>query len=166
MKHLIFPEKFILNLATLGKLGHMGKMPGTNGTFAGLIFYTIFFHALSPFGFLLFGGLTVYLSIFVCTHAERILNKKDPSCIILDEFVATPFCFAGLNYYMELYPMWWTMIAGFLLFRFFDIVKPFGIKKLQDLKDGLGVMADDLVAALLTCICLHLWIKFQLFPYV
>jgi len=46
-------------------------------------------------------------------------------------------------------------IAGIALFRVFDIWKPFGIRRLEELKDGVGIMADDLAAGLLTCLILH-----------
>ena len=48
-----------------------------------------------------------------------------------------------------------TMAAGFVLFRIFDWVKPFPIKKLQELSGGMGIMADDAMAGVYTCLCLH-----------
>ena len=101
--------------------------------------------------------ISTYLACQICTQGEIILQKKDPSCIILDEMVAMPFCFIGLQEKaMALFPVWWYMLAGFVLFRIFDIFKPFGIKKLQELPGGLGVVIDDVVAALATCLCLHI----------
>ena len=150
------PSRWILNVATLGKIGYWGKMPGTNGSFVGLIYYTLFFHTLSPFAYLLWVGLTTYIACVICTQAEFLLGKKDPNCVIVDEMVAMPFCFLGLQFQMQMYPVWVFMLLGFLLFRFFDILKPFGIKKIQKLHGGLGIVMDDIAAALVSCCCMHM----------
>jgi len=55
---------------------------------------------------------------------------------------------------------WPVLILGFVLFRFFDILKPLGIKKLQNLSGGIGCVADDLAAGLAACVCLHLILHF------
>lgn len=151
----IFPPQWILNSATLGPIGYMGKMPGTNGSFVGLIWYTLFFHDAPPHVYLFLCCLSSYLACAICTKAEHLLHKKDPHEVILDEMVAMPFCFLGLQPDMANYPVWKFMLAGFVIFRFFDIFKPFGIKKLQNLSGGPGVVCDDLAAALATCACLH-----------
>lgn len=153
---LLLPPQWLLNASTLGRIGYWGKMPGTNGSFVGLLWYTLFFHELSPFGYFLMCLISTYLACQICTQGEIILQKKDPGCIILDEMVAMPFCFIGLQKAMSIFPVWWYMVVGFLLFRVFDILKPFGIKKLQMLPGGLGVVIDDVVAALAVCICLHI----------
>lgn len=150
------PTTWILNVATFGRVGFYGKMPGTNGSFVGLIWYTLFFHGLAPLAYLLWCVISAYCACGICTQAEILLQRKDPSCIILDEVVAMPFCFLGLQAAMQRYPVWWFMLGGFLLFRLLDIVKPFGIKKLQQLPGGLGIVVDDVVAALVTCVCLHI----------
>ena len=158
MKHIFtfFPTHWILNAATLGPIGRFGKMPGTNGSFLGLIWYTLLFHELSPISYLILSFLSIYIACHICTQAELLLHKKDPHCVILDEMVAIPFCFLGLQPFMQKHPVWIYMFVGFLLFRIFDILKPFGIKKLQALPGGLGIVIDDIAAALSTCICLHI----------
>ena len=151
-----FPTRWITYLATLGPIGYWRKMPGTYGSFVGLIWYTLFFHELTPFSYLLLCVFSCYVACEVCTQAELIFQKKDPSCIILDEMVAMPLCFIGLQSYMQQHPVIYYMLSGFLLFRLFDIIKPLGIKRLQDLPGGVGVVMDDVAAALVTCFCLHL----------
>lgn len=149
------PRAVVLGAATLGPVGHWGRAPGTLGSMAGLLLYTAFIHHLSlPLQILSLLALT-YLAIGFCGEAEARLFKRDPGEIILDEFIAMPWCFLGLGSAME--PrMWLYMLLGFLLFRFFDIVKPLGIRKLQALPGGVGVVLDDLAAAAATCLCLHL----------
>jgi phosphatidylglycerophosphatase A len=80
--------------------------------------------------------------------------------VILDEFVAIPLVFLGWPVLLQAMPAWAVLAAGFGLFRFFDIVKPLGIKRLQALPGGWGVVIDDTVAALAAGVTLHLaaWI--------
>ena len=83
--------------------------------------------------------------------------------IVLDEFVAVPLVFFGLggtNGLIAYYGGWPILLLGFGLFRFFDILKPLGISRLQNLHGGVGCVADDLAAALASCICLHLLLQF------
>ncbi len=162
----LLPEIWIKRLTTFWGLGLWSKkMPGTWGSFVGLFFYTIFFHNLKPIEFFIFGALCVYLSCGLCTEAEYIFHQKDPHCAIIDEIIAMPFCFIGLRPWMRVYPMWWFMLLGFILFRFFDIIKPLGIKEIQKLEGGKGVVFDDLLAAAYTCICLHFWLQMKWFPF-
>ncbi len=153
------PSKGVLNIATLGPCGHVRKAPGTIGSLAGLIWYTVVFYPLGNFSYLITLTLTIYLAIVFCGEAEKRLFKRDPSQVVLDEFVAMPVCFIGLQPYLTMGYAWAVFILGFGLFRFFDIIKPLGIKKLQDYPGGVGIVVDDLAAALAVCLTLHavLW---------
>lgn len=157
------PTPWVVNLATLGPLGRMGKGPGTVGSVAGLGLYAVLFHYSSLPGFIFMSALLTYLTIGICDAAERRLGMRDPGMIILDEFVAMPLVFLGLqgaNGLVYLHGGWPVLLAGFILFRIFDIAKPFGIKKLQDLPGGLGCAIDDTAAALVSCILLHIGLSF------
>jgi phosphatidylglycerophosphatase A len=159
------PSQMVINFATLGPLGRKMKAPGTWGSVAGLLYFTVFFYPLGIFTTLLFGAAGTYLAIAMCGEAEFRLGKRDPGEIILDEFVAIPFCFLAWPELLAVAPPWAIFLTGFGLFRLFDIAKPFGIKKLQDLPDGWGVVADDIAAALATCVTMHviaaLWLRFH-----
>jgi phosphatidylglycerophosphatase A len=152
----IVPTRWILNCATLGPVGYVGKMPGTLGSFIGLIYYTLLFHSFSPEKYFWGCLVSCYLACVICSEAEIILRTKDPSCIILDEMVAIPFCFIGMHKSMQQHPVWLFMLLGFILFRIFDILKPLGVKQIQALRGGLGIVLDDVVAALIVCIILHI----------
>lgn len=151
-----FSPQWSCKIATLGPIGYWGKAPGTNGSFVGLLWYTLFFHDLSPFFYFLLCAFTLSTACNICTQAELVFGEKDPSYVIIDEMVAMPICFFGMQPYMQRYPVWWFMIGGFLLFRLFDIVKPFGIAQLQEIPGGKGVVMDDVAAAGATCLCLHI----------
>jgi phosphatidylglycerophosphatase A len=80
------------------------------------------------------------VGIPLCTAAARDLGLKDPGSIVFDEIVAVAVTF----FWIPITPT--ALIVGFLLFRLFDIVKPLPIRRLERLPDGLGIMADDLLA--------------------
>ena len=151
------PTPLVVGLATLGPIGRRLPAPGTWGSAAGLLWVSAVF-LLPRLG----SGCTLalclasgYLAVAFCGEAEIRLGKKDPGEIILDEFVAMPLCFLGWPGLAAAWPPWAVLLAGFGLFRFFDIVKPLGIRRLQMLPGGWGVVIDDTAAALAACAALH-----------
>lgn len=158
------PTATVLGCATLGPLGRRLPAPGTWGSVAGLLYFTVLFYPLGWFGNLLLSAVGIYVAIAICGEAEFRLGRRDPGEVVLDEFVAMPLCFLGWPALAVTWPPWAVFLAGFALFRLFDIVKPLGIRRLQHLPGGWGVVADDVAAALATCVTLHLgqwvWVRF------
>lgn len=154
------PTRTVLMLATLGPIGRRLPAPGTWGSVAGLLYFAvIFLGRVEWIGALVLSAVGAYLAVAFCGEAEFRLARKDPGEVILDEFVAMPLCFLGWPWLVAgPLPIWGVLLAGFALFRFFDILKPLGIRKLQDLPAGWGVVVDDLAAALASCGVLHLGI--------
>lgn len=153
----------VVNLATIGPVGRIQKAPGTWGSVVGLAFYAVFFYRASPMGFIFLAALSAYLSVAICDAAEKRLQMRDPGMIVLDEVVAVPLVFIGMGGDSGLIAQhggWPVLLAGFLLFRVFDILKPFGIARLQNLPGGLGCAVDDLAAGLAACMSLHLVLHF------
>jgi phosphatidylglycerophosphatase A len=96
-------------------------------------------------------GLLVILAAAICTSAVRELGVAgDPGAIVLDEIVALPIAFLGFSAVG-----WPLLIAGFLMFRLFDISKIGLADSAENLPSGWGVVADDCVAALQACLALH-----------
>jgi len=91
------------------------------------------------------------LGIYVCDRAARKMNIKDPGAIVWDEFV-------GMWITLILLPEgWYFLIAGFLLFRLFDIAKPWPVNYLdRQIPGGLGIMVDDVAAGLYALASLQL----------
>jgi phosphatidylglycerophosphatase A len=150
------PTAIVVGAARLGPLGRKLPAPGTWGSLAGLLYFAVFFYRCDVITNLLVSAVAAYLAVGLCGEAEIRLGKKDPGEVILDEFVAMPLCFLGWHALARVWSPWMVLLAGFALFRFFDIAKPLGIRRLQRLPGGWGVVADDLVAALATCATLHL----------
>jgi phosphatidylglycerophosphatase A len=140
-------------------VGRKLPAPGTWGSLAGLLYFTVFFFPLGLVGNIFFSALGAYFAVAMCGEAEFRLGKKDPGEVILDEFIAMPLCFLGWRELAEgVVSASWTwliFLIGFGLFRLFDIAKPLGIRRLQDLPGGWGVVVDDLAAALAACATMH-----------
>lgn len=152
----LLPARFVTECATLGPLGRRLPAPGTWGSLAGLACFAIFLPRASAGLILAVTAVAGYLAVGFCGEAERILGKSDPGEVILDEFVVMPLCLLGWRSLAGSPAFWVAAVAAFALFRLFDITKPFGISRLQDLPGGWGVVADDVAAALAACATLHL----------
>jgi phosphatidylglycerophosphatase A len=149
------PTLLVVALATLGPVGRKLPAPGTWGSLAGLLYFTVFFQRLNFAENLVASAAGALVGVIFCGEAEIRLRKKDPGEVILDEFVAIPLCFLGWHALTLAAPAWAVLLSGFALFRFYDIAKPLGIRRLQKLPGGWGVVIDDTVAALATCGTLH-----------
>ena len=118
------------------------KMPGTMGTVAAIPVYLVFIQA----DFWLYSLLTILVNIigiWICGKAADLLGEHDFGGIVWDEI-------AGLLITMWFVPFSWTaLILGFILFRFFDILKPWPIKWIdKHIEGGFGIMFDDVLAGI------------------
>lgn len=150
------PSGLVVNLATLGPLGKKLPAPGTWGSAAGVFYALVFFrHVPWPTTLLVTAALS-WVAVALCGEAERRLGQSDPGCVVLDEFVVMPLVFLGWRFGAGgTFPDWIILALGFGFFRLFDILKPFGIARLQRWPGGWGVVADDFAAALVACVALH-----------
>jgi len=126
------------------------KAPGTMGTLAAVVIYLLI--SGLPLGlYVSIVGVTAVAGCYICHKAAADLGVHDHGSIVWDEFV-------GFWLTMIAIPAQWPWIlAGFLLFRFFDVIKPWPISWLDSkVGGGLGIMVDDLVAGLFSLAILHL----------
>ncbi len=138
----------IIFIAQGAYAGRSPFAPGTAGTLVAVLLYPLM-KGLSPGVYAVSCLLLFAIGTWAAGHAEELLGKKDHSSIVIDEI-------AGYMVSMFLVPpAWGFLIAGFFLFRFFDIVKPYPLKRFQDLHGGLGVMLDDIGAGVYTNIVLQ-----------
>ena len=138
--------------ATFLGLGFSPVAPGTITSFAVVVLYKF---ALSRISIPLYLAVIVFLffiGVFVSTRYSSILGKKDPRKIVIDEVCGQMVVLIGLP------GTWGPLIIGFFLFRFFDIVKPYPIRKIEKLPTGLGIMMDDLAASVYAVLILHVYL--------
>lgn len=88
-------------------------------------------------------GVTM-AGIWAAKRVESLLGRKDPGVVVIDEVAGQLIAFLFIPLQMGL--KWWMLVAGFLLFRLFDIWKPYPVRRLEALESGLGIMADDVLA--------------------
>jgi phosphatidylglycerophosphatase A len=150
------PTALVTSLATLGPLGRRLPAPGTWGSLAGLGYGAVFLLPLGLAGTLALAAAVLYLAVAITGEAADRMGRRDPGEVVLDEFAAMPLCFLGWRALATHWPFWVVVLAGFALFRLYDIVKPFGIRRLQDWPGGWGIVADDVAAACAACLTLHL----------
>lgn len=127
------------------------KAPGTAGTVLAVVLYLPLSH-LSLVTYSAVVIVAAVLGVWVCEVASRQLGVHDHGGIVWDEFV-------GFWITMWAVPAGWPwIVAGFLLFRFFDVVKPWPIGLLdKKVGGGFGIMVDDVIAGLMACGVLHLY---------
>lgn len=139
-----------VKMATLFGVGRIPKAPGTWGSLVTLPLCFVLLK-LGPFIYMAVTLGLIILAIVAAEHYERQSEKHDSKEIVIDEL-------AGMLVTMTWLPLTWqSFVIGFLVFRFFDIVKPFPISYFdKKVPGGFGVVADDLVAGLLGNILLQL----------
>jgi len=144
-------QTLLKHLATLGPIGYIPFAPGTFGSLAGL--GCVWFFPLSLKMHFLFVIAGAIAGSYAATSAERQIRERDSKKIIIDEFI---------GFYMATFFVPHTkslLISAFLIFRFFDIIKPLMISKVEKtLSNGTGIMADDILAGIYTNIMLQGWL--------
>lgn len=152
-----------LAIATCG-VGYFPIAPGTLGSLVGAVLYFVVFgsadrvlssnalakrlsalYVFTPQ--LAFTLVVIFLvtmiGIWAASRAERLIQKKDPSIVVIDEVAGQMIALLSGPFWVQ---TWWSILSAFLLFRIFDIWKPYPIRRLEALESGLGIMADDIVA--------------------
>lgn len=137
-------------LATWCGSGLAPVAPGTFGTLAAIPLYLLVARLELPF-YLAFLALFTMLACWVAGRAEALFGKHDAGEIVIDEVAGYLLTMLAVT------PTWTHVVAGFFLFRLFDIVKPPPARQFDRyLKNGTGVVLDDLAAGAYACLSLHL----------
>lgn len=148
-------------------------MPGTFGSAVGLLWVAALLCTGNLFLYVAGSVALIPVSVWLCGEGEKILRRKDPGSVVMDEIVAMPWCFLGWVAHQSSTAGWpgprfflsehhWMIGAGiFILFRIFDVTKPWPVRGSQSLPGGWGVTVDDLLAAgyvnLVVVLCLRFW---------
>ena len=139
-------------VATVGYCGYFPIAPGTVGSAAGLVVYLLVWWTKSPLVEAALIAGVFAAGAWAGTQAERYFGGIDPGPVVIDEVL-------GMLITLAFIPVGWSgALAGFFLFRVFDVIKPYPANRLERLHGGLGVMADDAMAAVYANISLRLLI--------
>jgi phosphatidylglycerophosphatase A len=138
-----FISKLSVAVATGGYIGKIPFAPGTFGSLPGLLLYWVMAQMHTGYAVLL-ALAVIAAAVWSAGRAELVMGQKDPGAIVIDEIAGMAVVFVGL-------PLSWPLaVSGFVLFRIFDIIKPFPVGWLERRFDGgLGVVIDDVAAGLI-----------------
>ncbi len=150
------PARLLSNPVHLLSLGFGSglspKMPGTLGTLVGVLLFVLL-PVLDWKLYLGFTGLAFIIGIGLCGYTAKVLNAHDHPAIVWDEIV---------GYFITMFMVpkdWMWILAGFILFRSFDILKPWPISVAdKHVKGGFGIMLDDVIAALYSLIIIQIFL--------
>lgn len=176
--HIVVPARrrtaadyVALALATCG-VGLLPVAPGTWGSLVGVGLYLVAraasvrdfasgalgtltatqLESLQTATLLVLVALLTLAGVWAATRAEKLLGRKDPGAVVVDEVAGQLITFAFVPFASSA----WVVILGFMLFRLFDIWKPYPVRRLEALESGLGIMADDVLAGFYAAITLAL----------
>ena len=145
-------------IATFFYIGYMHPGPGTWASGATVLLWFLAAHAIPPGWQIPVAALAAaaiaLIGIPPSTVVARESGREDPGFVVIDEVAGQMIALIGA-------PLSWKyLIAGFILFRSFDIAKPFPLRRLEKLPAGLGIMMDDVGAGLYALVLLQLWLYF------
>lgn len=143
-------KQILLLIATLWGVGKIPKAPGTWGSLAAIpVVFALM--KLGPILYMILTLIFIILAIFAADEYERQSAQHDSKEIVIDEVVGMLVAMTWLPQTVQ------TYLAGFFLFRFFDILKPFPISYFdRKVPGGFGVVIDDVVAGMITNLILQL----------
>jgi len=145
-------------VATFFGVGHLRPGPGTYASAITVILWWALSRLIAP-GWLVPAAVMASVAVTLLgippsTVVARESGQKDPGFVVIDEV-------AGQMIALIAVPVVWKyLLAGFILFRGFDIIKPFPLRRLERLPGGTGIMMDDVGAGIYALILLQLWIHF------
>jgi phosphatidylglycerophosphatase A len=155
---IVRKSRFSWLIATFFGIGHVPPAPGTYASAITVVLWWAAAH-LIPAGWLVPVEIALALAITLVgippsTVVARESGRKDPGFVVIDEV-------AGQMIALIAAPLHWKyLLASFILFRGFDIVKPFPLRRLEKLPGGTGIMMDDVGAGLYALVLLQLWLHF------
>lgn len=141
-------ENIVLFIAQGAYSGRVPVAPGTAGTVLGVLLAVLLRDTVYCW-YALATAVVASIGTWAAGEADALLGTKDSPTIVIDEI-------AGFLVAMFIVPFtWWAVAAAFVLFRIIDILKPWPLKRLQDIPGGMGVMLDDIGAGIYTNVILQ-----------
>ncbi len=147
-------------VATFFGIGRLHLAPGTWGSAATVLLWAALSYALPvplrTAAAVALALIVALIGIPAATQVARAYGKKDPQFVVIDEVAGQLVALIGI-------PLGWkSFLAGFILFRAFDILKPPPVRQLEALPEGTGIVVDDIAAGLYALVTMHLLLHFGL----
>ena len=151
-------SRFSWLIATFLGIGHLKPGPGTCASAVTVLLWWVASLWL-PAHWQLMAAIAVSVAVTLIgippsTVVARESGRKDPGFVVIDEVAGQMIALIGVP------PHWKYLVASFILFRSFDIVKPFPLRRLESLPEGTGIMMDDVGAGLYALVLLQIWLHF------
>ena len=147
-------------IATFLGIGHLHPGPGTWASAATVLLWGALAHAMSPSlrtpAVIALAALITLIGIPAATRVARAFGGEDPQFVVIDEVAGQLIALIAVP------PAWQTLLASFILFRAFDIIKPPPVRQLERLPEGTGIVLDDVAAGLFALIVMHLLLHFRI----
>ncbi len=147
-------------IATFFGIGYLRPGPGSWGSAATVLLWSALAYGLAPSlrtpVAIALAVLVVLVGIPAATRVARGSGVKDPQFVVVDEVAGQLIALIGVPF------GWKTLLAGFILFRGFDIVKPPPVRQLEELPEGTGIVVDDVAAGIYAFAVMHLLVHFGL----
>ena len=147
-------------VATFFGIGRVYPGPGTWASAAAVLLWWLLTRWLNPqwqpIMACLLAGLAVAVGIPAATRVSRAAALEDPQCVVIDEVAGQLITFIAVP------AAWKSLLLGFILFRGFDIVKPPPLRHLERLREGAGIVLDDVGAGLYALACMQIALHFGL----
>ena len=145
-------------VATFFGIGRLHPGPGTWGSAATVLLWSAIAYGVAPAlrtpVAIVLAALVVLVGIPAATRVARGSGVKDPQFVVIDEVAGQLIALIGVPF------GWKTFLAGFILFRGFDILKPPPVRQLEALPEGTGIVVDDVAAGLYAFVVMHLLLHF------
>jgi phosphatidylglycerophosphatase A len=155
MKFRIVGNFLVKVTSTVFFIGYLPLVPGTFGSIVGVgLFYLLKGFTQTTYFLFIFG--IIFLGLITSGRMEKLLNRKDPGCIVVDEVAGMLIALSFMPYDFKI------VILAFIFFRILDTLKPFPAVWLQNRHGAAGVMGDDLIAGIYTNIVLLLILRLYL----
>ncbi|HEX7861090.1 MAG TPA: phosphatidylglycerophosphatase A [Verrucomicrobiae bacterium] len=167
-----FGDKLTVFIAEGFGIGRIPLAPGTFGTALGFVWIYLLLVPRNLWIYLagIVGGF--FFAVWVGHRAEKILGKEDPGSIVIDEITAIPLAFLpavlmhsnetfvpSADFYLSSLKLSALPLLTFALFRLFDVWKPLGIARIQNVPRGYGLVLDDFLAAIPSALLLYVYMK-------
>jgi len=155
-------DRLAVIIGTFFGAGLFPWAPGTVGSIAALAIYLAARPALSAWWLIVAAAALYAPAVWAAGVCERIYKKTDPGCVVIDEVIGQAITLAVIPASETGLGGWKIWLAGLIIFRGFDIAKPFPIRRLERLPGGYGIITDDVLAGIYGAVILYLAMRLGL----